>query len=136
MYHNDGCNSITSNKGDITLKQFFRTKIVALLILISTGLVLTGCGNMQIIDTTYTYNYAQFELPDGTFIEGELLRWSDYDGEQLQLKMEDGNVYLVSSYNAVLSTSKIEKDFKTDQEKDEKAEDIQAQLETGVGQDE
>lgn len=118
------------------MKNLLRPKIVALLLLIASGLVLTGCGNMQLIDTTYTYNYAQFELPDGTIIEGQLVKWSDYEGEQLQLTMEDGNVYLVSSYNAVLSAFEIEEGFETDDEKDEKAEDIQEELETGVGQNE
>lgn len=72
------------------------------------GLFLVGCGNQQLFDTTYTFNYAQFSLPNGEIIEGKLSSWQDYDGEQLQLKMADGNTYLVSSFNAVLSVNEID----------------------------
>ena len=72
-------------------------------------LCLGACGNKALLDTTYTFNYAQFKLPDGTVIEGKLVKWKDYDGEQIQLTMEDGNTYLVSSYNTVLSVEEIKK---------------------------
>lgn len=71
-------------------------------------LALGGCGNQTFLDTTYTFNYAQFTLPDGTVIEGRLQKWKDYDGEQIQLVMEDGNTYLVSSFNATLTVNPIE----------------------------
>lgn len=69
--------------------------------------VLSGCGNQTFLDSTYTFNYAQFQLPDGELITGKIVKWRDYDGEQLQLIMEDGNTYLVSSFNAVLSVNPI-----------------------------
>lgn len=62
--------------------------------------VLMGC-NKQIIDTTYTYNYAIIQLPNGDVVEGKIQSWNDYEGEQLQVKI-DGVVYLCSSYNCVL----------------------------------
>lgn len=71
------------------------------------GAFLGGCGNQTLLDTTYTFNYAQFTLPNGEIKEGRIVKWRDYDGEQIQLKMEDGNTYLVSSYNAVLSVDPI-----------------------------
>lgn len=63
-------------------------------------LTLTGC-NKQVMDLTYNYNYAVIQLPDGTIVEGKVQSWNDYDGEQLQVKI-DGVVYLCSSYNCVL----------------------------------
>ena len=66
---------------------------------ILVGLALTGvlftfsaCG-----DTTYRFNYAEFERPNGEVVSGKVLKWKDYEGEQVQLKMEDGNVYIVNS---------------------------------------
>lgn len=62
--------------------------------------LLSGC-NKQLIDTTYTFNRAIVRLPDGTVIEGKLDSWKDYDGDQLQVKIND-TVYLVHSNNVVL----------------------------------
>lgn len=84
-------------------------KLILLLATLFAIVLLGGCGNRTFIDTTYTFNWAQFSLPDGTVIEGKVVKWTDYDGEQIQLKMEDGNIYLVSTYNAVLTTKSIDK---------------------------
>lgn len=62
----------------------------------------TGCGNVQLVDTVYTYDRAIIEMPGGDVIEVDIKKWGDYDGEQLQIVAEDGTVYLVSSYNCVL----------------------------------
>lgn len=65
-------------------------------------MLLAGCGNMQMLDTVYTYNYAIIQLPNGEIVEGEVESWTDYDdGEQLQVKI-NGVYYLCSSYNCVL----------------------------------
>lgn len=80
----------------------------AVLVLIMTGLLLSACGNKTVFDTTYTYNYAQVKLPDGTVKTGKVKEWSDYeDGDQLQIKFTDGTTYLVHSSQAVLSVGEI-----------------------------
>ena len=61
---------------------------------------MTGC-NRQIFDTTYSFERAIIELPNGEIIDGKIQSWKDYDGEQLQIKI-DGKTYLVSSMNAVM----------------------------------
>lgn len=63
-------------------------------------LVLTGC-NKQVVDFNYTYNYAIIQLPNGEVVEGKIQSWNDYEGEQLQVKI-NGVIYLCSSYNCVL----------------------------------
>lgn len=79
-----------------------KLKIVLLGIIILGGcLLLTGC-NKQIIDTKYTFNKAIVTLNDGTRMEIEIAKWTDYEGEQLQIIGKDGKVYLVSSYNTIL----------------------------------
>lgn len=75
-----------------------RIKALAIGALLIT--LLTGC-NKQIVDLNYTYNYAVIQLPNGEIVEGEIQTWTDYEGEQLQVKI-DGIVYLCSSYNCVL----------------------------------
>lgn len=72
-----------------------------LVILLCILLLCTGCGNYQLIDTTWTYNYAIIELPNGEIIEGKVEFWNDYEGEQLQVKI-NGVVYLTNSFHCVL----------------------------------
>lgn len=79
-------------------------KIIAsllVIILVLTVLVLSGC-NKQMLDLTYSYEYAIIALPNGQVVEGKVTSWTDYeDGDQLQVKI-DGKTYLVHSSNVVL----------------------------------
>ena len=63
-------------------------------------ILLAGC-NRQIIDTTYKYNQAIVSLTDGTVVSGAVESWRDYEGDQIQVKI-DGTTYLVHSTNVVL----------------------------------
>lgn len=66
-----------------------------LLVLLITSLC--ACGNMQLIDTTYTFDKAIISLPNGNIIEGKVQSWKDFDdGDQIQVKI-DGKTYLVHS---------------------------------------
>jgi hypothetical protein len=76
------------------------SKIKVALTAIVMSAVLIGC-NKQVVDLTYTYNYAIIQLPNGEIVEGEIQSWCDYEGEQLQVKIDDV-IYLCSSYNCVL----------------------------------
>jgi hypothetical protein len=65
-------------------------------------LCLTGCaGNYQFVDLNYTYDKAICNIGNETK-EIEIDKWNDCEGEQLQIIDEDGNVYLVSSFNCTL----------------------------------
>lgn len=75
-------------------------KFIAIFIAAVTTVVLCGC-NRQVVDLTYSYDYAQLKMPDGTIVEGKLDSWHDYDGEQVQVVI-DGVTYLVSSVNLVM----------------------------------
>lgn len=73
--------------------------IVGVASVLSSALLMAGC-NKQIIDTTYEYKWGQLKMPDGTIIEGKIDSWCDYDGDQLQVKI-DGVTYLVHSSNVI-----------------------------------
>lgn len=67
---------------------------------------LTGCGNMQVIDTTVSFDKAIIQFPDGEILEGKVDSWRDYDGsDQIQVKI-DGTTYLVHSSDIVLIKEK------------------------------
>ena len=77
--------------------------VVALLgvIVILSAMVLTGC-NKQMVDLTYSYEYAIIGLPNGETVEGRVSSWTDFeDGDQIQVRI-DGKTYLVHSSNVVL----------------------------------
>ena len=78
-------------------------KFLTLALILATMLILLcGCGNKQIFDTTYTFDYAIIKLPNGDVIEGNVTSWTDFaDADQLQVVI-NGNTYLVHSSNAVL----------------------------------
>ena len=79
-------------------------KLIALLLAVNavlSCLVLSGC-NKQMVDLTYSYEYAIIALPNGEVVEGKVSSWTDFeDGDQLQIRI-DGKTYLVHSSNVVL----------------------------------
>lgn len=84
-------------------------KIILTLFGLVTVFILAACGNKTFFDTTYTFNYAQVKLPDGSIKTGKVKEWTDYsDGDQLQIQFEDGTIYLVHSSQAILSVNEIE----------------------------
>ena len=77
-----------------------KKKIIAILCAAVMAFGLTGC-NKQVFDIQYSFNYAIIQLPNGEIVEGKVDSWKDYEGEQIQIKI-DGVVYLTSSYNCTL----------------------------------
>ena len=74
--------------------------MLVVIVVLSTAL-LSGC-NKQMVDLTYSYEYAIIALPNGEVVEGKVSSWTDYeDGDQLQVKI-NGKTYLVHSSNVVL----------------------------------
>lgn len=63
---------------------------------------LGGCANYDVWDMHYQFDKAIVKMPDGEVREIDIDMWADYEGEQIQIKARDGNVYLVSSFNCVL----------------------------------
>ena len=75
-------------------------KIVAIALIAS---LLTGCQTNKKYDLfdTQGYNYVIMSLPNGEIVEVKIKYWRDFEGEQLEIKINDV-IYLVSSYNCVL----------------------------------
>lgn len=78
-------------------------KIIGVLLVVIFAVFLTGCGNRQLFDTTYTFDYATIYSPSGEVVaQGKVQSWNDYDNcDQLQVKI-DGIVYLTHASNVVL----------------------------------
>ena len=80
----------------------FIAMVLVTSLLLTLPLILSSCGNKDMFDTVYTYNYAIIQLPNGEIVEGEVDQWRDYEGEQIQVKMKNGDIYLASTYNITL----------------------------------
>ena len=78
-------------------------------------LILTGCTSTTVntvsynkswFDTNYTFTKCKTWIGNEV-LEIEIAEWTDYeDGDQLQIKGKDGNVYLVSANNSILINEK------------------------------
>lgn len=80
-------------------------KVIAIVLaVIVIAVCFAGCGgyNKQILDLNRHYNRAIIQLANGEVVEVEVDKWSDYDGEQLQIIAKDGTVYLTSSFRCDL----------------------------------
>ena len=79
-----------------------KKKIIAMA-LVSTlsASVLTGCGNYTVMDTKFTFNKALI-FGENTVTIVEIEKWTDYDGEQLQIQTTDGAFILTSSFDTKL----------------------------------
>lgn len=62
----------------------------------------TGCGNRQIFEAEYTFNRAYCNY-DGTKFVLEIKKWTDYEGEQIQIIDTKGDVYLISANKCYLT---------------------------------
>lgn len=75
-------------------------KIICVLLVLVMALTMVAC-NKQIFDVTYEFDRAIIELPNGEIIDGKITSWRDYEGDQIQVKI-DGKTYLVHSSNIVM----------------------------------
>lgn len=76
----------------------FVTVLAIVFISLMTG---CSCGNKEIWDRTYKYNKAICNV-GGEWREFEISKWTDYEGEQIQIWDKQGNYYLMSSVNCTL----------------------------------
>lgn len=77
------------------------TSLLVIFLIIVSVFALTSC-NYQVLDLTYSYDYAIIKLQNGKIVEGKVQQWRDYeDGEQLQVTV-DGVTYLTNSFNCTL----------------------------------
>ena len=75
--------------------------IVVALLLLCVCILFAGC-NMQVLDTTWSFERAIIFLPDGEKIEGKVTSWKDYDGSDMMQVTINGKTYLTHSSNVVL----------------------------------
>ena len=82
-----------------------KTKIVTLIAAGVLTIGLTGRGNRQLIDTTYTFSKVMIAMPNGTVVEGKVQSWKDWENsDTVQVKIGD-ITYWTHASNVVLMTN-------------------------------
>lgn len=77
-------------------------KVLLALLALTALLALGACGNRTVVDTVYTFDRAIIALPDGSWVEGKVDSWRDFENsDQLQVTIDDVT-YLTHSTNVVL----------------------------------
>lgn len=83
-------------------------KFIVVVLALIMSLSLTACGNKDMWDTVYTFDYAQITTQKGEVVEGKVVSWTDYeDGDQIQvtIKTEGGEkTYLTHISNVTMIT--------------------------------
>ena len=74
---------------------------IALLLVIATSIITLSSCNMQVLDLTYSFEYAYISLPNGEVIEGKVDSWVDYESDAVQVVI-NGKTYLTHYSNVVL----------------------------------
>lgn len=80
------------------LKKLLITGVAVL----TLGMSLVSCGNMTLVDTTYSFERVMVCLPNGTVVEGTCDRWVDFENSDMIQVTVDGKTYLTHSANVVL----------------------------------
>lgn len=75
---------------------------LAMLLVALMCVMLGGCGNKRVFDTTWTFERAIIFLPDGEKVEGKITSWDDYDGSDMIQVTVEGKTYLTHSSNVVM----------------------------------
>lgn len=66
-----------------------------------------GCfGNQTTFDFTKTYEHAYVKIGEKWTVV-DVKQWNDYEGEQIQIVLQDGTVLLFSSVNCILFSGEL-----------------------------
>lgn len=88
------------------MKRVIVVGIICLLVMIISLSLLIGCGNKDWFDVQYTFNKAYVKIGEN-WKDLEISAWTDYEGEQIQLKLPDGTVMIISSINCILYNGEL-----------------------------
>lgn len=76
-------------------------KKIMLVLSLMFGVVLTGCSNQAIFDTSYQFDYA-YVNEKGTWVKYEIEKWDDYENDAICIWTKDGKVIYTNMNNVVM----------------------------------
>lgn len=81
--------------------------LVTIVMLLLAVMCFTAC-NKTVIDVNYKFTKAYICVGD-EWIDVDVDKWNDYEGEQIQLKLKDGTVLIVHSSDCILYNGTLPK---------------------------
>ena len=78
-----------------------KIKILAIAMVAALMLTFLCSCNMQLLDTTYKFDYAYISLPNGKVVEGPIDSWCDYESDAVQVVI-NGKTYVTHYSNVVM----------------------------------
>lgn len=75
-------------------------KFILMLVIVAIAVMFTAC-NKEVFDVQYKFTNAYVKVGED-WIDVEVKKWTDYEGEQIQLTLKDGTVLVVNSMNLIL----------------------------------
>ncbi|MGN0805346.1 MAG: hypothetical protein ACI4MS_08185 [Candidatus Coproplasma sp.] len=82
-------------------------KLIIITIILILAVTMIAC-NYQVIDMNYKYDKAYVKIGE-EWQDLNIKAWKDYEGEQLQLTLEDGTILVVHSLNCILYSGNLPK---------------------------
>lgn len=83
------------------MKTRIKKLAVLVVMVIVTAFYLAGC-NKIVFDFNNKFEYAYIKIGDNNWQTVKIKQWNDYNGEQLQLVLEDGTIMVIHSLNCIL----------------------------------
>ena len=80
-------------------------KIAVILLSVLCLICLCSC-NYDVFDTNYSFKKVHTTFDGQNYQCYEIISWTDYDGEQIQVDIKDYGIVLLSSYNSYLIADK------------------------------
>ena len=78
-----------------------KIKLISAIIALSIAILSLVSCNYNAFDTNYTFDKAYVKVGE-EWIHVDVEKWTDYEGEQIQLTLTDGTVMVVSRVNCIL----------------------------------
>ena len=74
--------------------------------LIASMAIISGCGNMDIIDWHWRFDKARIKVNDNEWQEVKIKNWHDYDNSDMIAIETDTQVFVTHSVNVILIKTK------------------------------
>lgn len=79
--------------------------VLVLVLMLVCIAIFSGC-NMQFVDLNFKFTNAYVKIGE-EWVDLEIKTWLTYEGEQIQLTLHDGTVFIVNSMNCILYNGEL-----------------------------
>ena len=89
-------------KKNIVAFAAFVLMVIVVVFIVSSTNSANAWGNQSWFDATYSFERVQIAMPDGSYVDGDVESWQDYENSDVVQVKVDGQTYLTHYMNVVL----------------------------------